>query len=102
MTARRAGRPAGSFGELSGALLTAAQAGPGTVRELAARAQVGFDAARYRAPYLVRAGALQVVQPGRPQVLGVAAVAAPAGRPAEEAFALLARSFWERPQPAAT
>ncbi len=73
------GRPLGSFGEISRALLAAAADRPGTALELAARAQVGRRAARYTASRLVTAGRLQVLKPGRPAVLGLAesAVAPP-------------------------
>jgi hypothetical protein len=82
------GRP---LGEVSRALLSAAQHGPAPVRELAARAQVGFDTARFKAKDLVRIGALQALTDKRPRVLGL-----PQQR-AEDAFVLLERSFWERP-----
>lgn len=69
------GRPAG---EVSQALVSAAaQAGPGTVRELAERACVGYAAARYTSSRLVSRGELVPVSAARPMVL--AAV----------------RSFWE-------
>jgi len=61
----RRGRP---YGEITLALLAAA-AQPGTVRELATRSQVGFDAARYKAKDLVRAGALVPFNDARPRVL---------------------------------
>jgi hypothetical protein len=70
------GRPAG---DVSQALLSAAAAAPATVRELAARACVGYGAARYTATRLVSRGALVPVAEGRPMVLAAAA----------------ARSFWE-------
>ena len=88
MTAPRAGRP---LGDVSRALLAAAARGPGTVRELAQRAHVGFDAARWKASALVRAGALQPLADARPQVLGLPAA------PPLDALAELQRSFWERP-----
>ena len=69
------GRPAG---DVSQALLSAAAAAPATVRELAARACVGYGAARYTATRLVSRGALVPVAEGRPMVLAAAA-----------------RSFWE-------
>lgn len=74
------GRPVGAVGDVSKALLSAAQAaGPATVRELAARACVGYGTARYTATRLVSRGALVPVAEGRPMVLAAAA----------------ARSFWE-------
>jgi hypothetical protein len=60
------------LGELSQALLLAAAASPGTVRELAARSQVGFAQARYTASRLVSRGALVEVDATRPAVLAPA------------------------------
>ena len=62
------GRP---LGEISLALLSAAQARPGTVRDLAQRACVGYDTARFKAKDLVRMGALQPVTDSWPRVLSV-------------------------------
>jgi len=59
-------------GELAQALLRAAAARPGTVRELAARSQVGFAQARYTASRLVSRGALVEVDATRPAVLAPA------------------------------
>lgn len=58
-------------GELSQALVKAAAQGPGPVRALAARAQVGYSAARYTASRMVDRGELVVLEPGRPALLGV-------------------------------
>lgn len=58
-------------GPVSAALLSAAEQGPATVRELAARAQVGYGAARYTASRLVDGLQLTVLQPGRPAVLSL-------------------------------
>lgn len=86
--ARSRGRP---LGEVSLALLSAVRnGGPAPVRELAHRAAVGFDAARFKAKDLVRAGVLVAVNEGRPMVLGL-----PGPRP-DEALVMLSRSFWER------
>lgn len=49
----------------------AAAAGPGTVRQLAARAQVGMRCAAYTAHRLVAAGHLQVLDARRPTVLAL-------------------------------
>ena len=51
-------RPAG---EVRQALLAAARQGPGTLRQLAQRAQVGWDAARDTVPNMARSGVLKVV-----------------------------------------
>ena len=63
-------RPAGSYGEVARALLTAAGLGPGPVRALAARAQVGYAAARKTCSVLVGRGDLVVLDPAaRPATL---------------------------------
>jgi hypothetical protein len=86
-------RPRGSLGEVAVVLRQQALQQPGPVRELAARAQVGYDCARYTATRLVQAGELAVLNPGqRPAVLGPPDAAAQA---ANDAFVLLSRSFWE-------
>jgi hypothetical protein len=86
------------MGEVSAALLRAAATGPGTVRELAARAQVGFGVARYTATRLAHSGALAALNPGmRPAVLAVPdepAQVAAASAPAGDAFLLLGSCFW--------
>lgn len=48
-------------GEIHQALLDAARQGPGTLRELAQRSQVSWQAARETVPYLSRSGKLRVV-----------------------------------------
>lgn len=60
---RSRGRP---LGEVRTALMQAASLEPGTVRELAARAQVGFGAAAYTCSRLQSAGQLVRVSDGRP------------------------------------
>lgn len=62
------GRPRG---EVSIALLEAARQGPGTVVDLAARAQVGRHAARYTASRLVTRGELVALNAGRPAMLAL-------------------------------
>lgn len=89
------GRPRGSYGEIGRAMVNAAASGPASVRELAARAQVGYDAARYTASRLVRLGALEVAEEGRPAVLSVPAAPRQEHEPLEELGAAI-RSFWER------
>lgn len=85
------------MGEVATALLSAASMAPGTVAQLAERACVGYDAARYTASRLVSAGALVAVAGGRPAVLaGAQAPAADGTRVALERL----RSFWEcSPEP---
>jgi hypothetical protein len=68
---KRVGRPRGSYGEITVALVEAARQAPGTVRELAQRAQVGFACAERKASCLVKRGDLVVVQPNKPMVLAV-------------------------------
>ena len=56
-------------GEIARALVDAAGQEPGTVLQLAHRAQVSVPVARYTASRLLERGDLRVVQPGRPAVL---------------------------------
>lgn len=63
------GRPRGTYGEISLAILAAADEGPGTVRALAERSLVGYGHARRTASKLLRLGELTVHQSGRPAVL---------------------------------
>lgn len=58
-------------GEVSIALLQAARQGPGTVRELAARALVGRGAASYTTSRLVASGELVTLKPGKPAILAM-------------------------------
>lgn len=91
-------RPRGTFGEVGRALLSEAQRQPGTVKQLAERAQVGYHAAASTASRYVQGGQLVRVGGGRPAVLAVAlAVEAPAG----DAFLILSMSLWQRQAAAA-
>jgi hypothetical protein len=85
-------RPRGSYGEVTAALVRAAYSGPAPVRELAARACVGFDVADRKASVLVSRGDLVVVRAGRPRLLGVPEQAPPARED-------LLRSFWDMASP---
>ena len=85
-------RPRGTYGEVSKALLDAAKQQPGTVRELAQRACVGFDVARKSASRLKVSGALKPVHEGRPEVLAPAT----ADRSSDTVMIFDAR-FWLRP-----
>ena len=59
-------------GEISQALLQAArQGGPGTMRDLARRACVGFDAARYTVITMAQRGELKVVGTDRIEYAGM-------------------------------
>jgi hypothetical protein len=71
-------RPRGSYGEVTMALVrAAAEHGPGTVRDLAARACVGFGSAERKASVLVQRGDLVVLDGGqRPRMLAVPKAAA--------------------------
>lgn len=83
-------------GELSQALVKAAAQGPGPVRALAERAQVGYSAARYTASRMVDRGELVVLEAGRPALLGVpsAAPQAPAGEQLANHLDALHRAFF--------
>jgi hypothetical protein len=88
-------------GELSQALVKAAAQGPGPVRALAERAQVGYGAARYTASRMVDRGELVVLEAGRPALLGVpSALPEVQFAPQESAdhyVQLLELFFWGRP-----
>lgn len=85
-------RPRGSYGEVARALIGAADGqGPGRVRDLADRAQVGRSVAAYTCSRLVDLGALVVLDPTRPAVLAVP----PAGAALGEKLDELHRSFWD-------
>ena len=58
-------RPRGSFGEVGLALLNAARERPGTLRDLAQRACVGYDAARDTVRNMARSKVLRVVEAKR-------------------------------------
>jgi hypothetical protein len=83
------------MGEISLAMLSMAAQQPGTVRDLAMRAQVGYDVARYTATRLVERGQLVRVADQRPAVLGVAPPQPPGGESLGLALQQLSRSFWE-------
>lgn len=86
-------RPRGSYGEVAQVMLeTATTHGPGTVRALAERAQVGYGAARYTASRLLSTGDLVVLEGGRPSVLAVP----PGGDELADKLDELHRSFWEQ------
>lgn len=80
-------------GDISMAMCKAAEIGPGTVRDLACRAQVGYGLARCTATRLVQRGDLMVVGAQRPMVLAVP----PAGDALADALHVLHCSFWEQP-----
>jgi hypothetical protein len=85
------------LGEVSMALVTAASARPGTVVQLAERACVGYDVARFKASALVRSGALVALTDERPRVLAAPSAAVRNDTPACNDYGLrvLPRSFWE-------
>jgi hypothetical protein len=82
-------RPRGTHGDIAAALLQAAQT-PGTVRDLAGRAQVGYATARYTVSRLVDRGELVVHAAGRPAVLA----APPLPRQRDEGLTL--EQVWAR------
>lgn len=81
-------------GEIARAMRQAAEKGPGTVRDLAQRAQVGYAVAATTATRLVQRGQLVVVNEQRPMVLSVP----PSGDGLAVVLSELHRSFWEVPQ----
>lgn len=87
-------RPRGSFGGVARALLDAANHGPGPVRELAERAQVGYRSAAVNCSRLVARGELVVLDADeRPAKL---ARPSDAVNDVDAALDELGRSFWER------
>ena len=78
-------RPKGSFGDIARALRKAAEQGPASVREMAARAQVGQRCAWYTAHRLVAAGELAVLREQRPMILTLGEGAAVATQGQEDA-----------------
>lgn len=90
----RLGRPRGSFGDVAQALDAAAATSPGTVKELAARAQVGYRVAQYTATRLVDAGKLAKLNEGRPAVLGRPAAAGMLPPGAASGWGALQRALW--------
>lgn len=84
------------LGDLSRALIAAAFEHPGTVRQLAERAQVGFGAAEYTASRLVDRGQLIRLNEGRPAVLGAPPIC-PCGDELGDALAELNDAFWREP-----
>lgn len=87
-------RPRGTYGPVAKALIDAAGEAPGQVRELCARAGVGYTAGRYTAARLVDAGALVVLNAGRPAVLA----SAQRVQPADEPLRQLAEALRPRPR----
>lgn len=71
--------------------MAAASHGPGTVRELAQRSCVGYDAARFKVPALVRSGVLTATSDTRPRVYQVQERPTRVG---DGGFVLLNSSFW--------
>lgn len=98
-------RPRGSYGEIAQALRAAAAAAPGTVRELAGRACVGYAAARYTASRLASTGVLVAVDESRPAVLALSSSFAANGPDESTGGAWCANSvgvmldpwFWREP-----
>lgn len=95
---RRRGRP---YGELQQAIARAAAAAPGTARDLATRAQVGYGAARYTVARMVARG--ELVELGRQLrdgstrpagVFGPPPADRPASPPADGAGLALLLSAW--------
>lgn len=89
-------RPRGTHGEIARAMWHAADA-PATVRELAQRAQVGYQAARYTASRMVDRGELEVVASGRPALLQRAVLQAADTEGDDPRPMLLHELWWGRP-----
>lgn len=87
-------RPRGHFGPVAQALLRQVEAQPGTVREVAERAQVGYGAAAYTISRLVRQG-LCVLDGGRPAVVARSSSATFDGDDVHTALDALAQCFWQ-------
>lgn len=87
-------------GDIRMALLKAAEEAPGSVRELAERAQVGYTAARYTASRMLDRDELMVVEEGRPARLSAPNCPAipPGGETLADALQRLHRSFWDQPE----
>lgn len=86
-------RPGRPMGEISQALLSAAKPGPATMATLARRAQVGYQAARFKVPALARAGALVALTDERPRLYALPEIEA--CTETADAFVMLTQLFWE-------
>ena len=86
-------RPRGSYGEVGRALIDQAKKQPGTVRELAQRAQVGFHVAAPSVCRLLKAGELVQLQEKRPMVVAAKPDDAPAADGDRSVFLILAQSL---------
>ena len=93
-------RPYCAYGDVRQALAKAAEEAPGSVRELAERAQVGYSVARYTASRMLDRDELMVVEPGRPAVLAAPSCPAlpPGGETLADALQRLHRCFWDSPE----
>lgn len=96
-------RPPGSYGPVVRALCSAAKAGPGSYRDLAERAQVGYGSARRTTSRMVARGDLVVLDGNaRPAILAAPTghAVTPQGDAMADALDALHRSFWDLPAPA--
>ena len=84
-------------GEVRSALLQAAREAPGQVRDLAARAQVGFSAAQYTATRMLASDELVVVSEGRRNRVLAAPAMPPGGETLAAALERLHQAFWQQP-----
>lgn len=86
-------------GDVRLALFRAAEEAPGTVRQLAERAHVGYAVARTTASRMLDCDELVVVEQGRPAVLATPTCPAipPGGETLGDALQRLHRSFWGQP-----
>ncbi len=60
MPAQATARPGRPPGPVRAAVLAALEQGPGTLRDIAERSQVGYSAARYTVQDALRSGAVQI------------------------------------------
>jgi hypothetical protein len=89
-------RPYSSYGGVRQALTQAATEAPGSVRQLAERAQVGYSVAKYTASRMLDRDELVVIVPGRPAVLAAPTCPAipPGGETLGDALQRLRQCFW--------
>jgi hypothetical protein len=89
-------RPYSAYGDVRHALAAAAMEAPGSVRQLAERAQVGYAVAKYTASRMLDRDELVVIVPGRPAVLAAPTCPAipPGGETLGDALQRLHQCFW--------
>jgi hypothetical protein len=98
---KKPGRPSGAFGECGRAFLAEAQRQPGTVRQIAERAQVGVPVALQLAKRFVQHGQLVPLhgEKQRPRVLAPPPQPGLGAAPQGNVFLILSLSAWRRELP---